>query len=233
MASANDPTTGTTLFFPQGLGTNLRTVEDRLIDWNLDLVGRFGWADHAPPGAVTFGWTLLILVFALFVLLHGSRRDRIGLTVLGGSALILTPLVAIATVVNSSAYEARYHLPLAMLVILGLTVAASRFHAEDGGSVSWSILSWGARLVPLAMLISVAASLHRYSIGGEAQLADLATFGTRFKEWLPPSYALFLAAMGLIGTATAVLGFLWGSRNPDESAATPESRGRAAIDPLS
>ena len=198
-ASAADPTTGSTLFGTVGLDSALDEVENYLINWSLDLVGRFGWVDHSPPGSVLFGWVLLTIVLVLFVFIGSTRRDRLALTILGIGALVITPLVAITTTIHSNAYEARYHLPLAVLIIVGLAKVSSGLPESDERRFTWSLLRWGAVLVPIAMLVSVAASLHRYSLGAEAQLVDLSHLLFEFKEWLPPPGAL---AVGTLGAAT-------------------------------
>ncbi len=198
-ASAADPTTGSTLFGTVGLDNGLDQVENQLIEWSLDLVGRFGWVDHSPPGSVLLGWALLTIALVVFAFIGSTRRDRLALTIVGIGALVITPLLAITTTINSTAYEARYHLPLAVLIIVGLAKVSSSLPESDERRFTWSLLRWGAVLVPMAMLTSIAASLHRYSLGAEAQLVDLSRLLFDFKEWLPPPEAL---AIGTLGAAT-------------------------------
>ena len=215
-ASAEGPATGSTLFTSPGLDGGLDDVENHLIGWTLDLIGRFGWADHSPPVSVLFGWTLLVLALALFVILGANRRQRIALTVIGVGALILTPLLAITRFINTSAYQARYHLPVAVLVIIGLAATAAGMEQSDERRLSLQLLRWGAALAPLAMLVSNIGSLHRYSFGFEAQLVDLGNLLGEHTQWLPPREALIAAGFGsAIVFAAAALAVAF-ALNPSE-----------------
>ena len=216
-ASAEGPATGSTLFTSPGLDGGLDDVESHLIEWTLDLVGRFGWADHSPPMLVLFGWTFLVLALALAVFLGAARRQRIAISVIGVGALILAPLLAVTGFINTSAYQVRYHLPVAVLVIIGLAAIAARMDQSEERRLSLQLLRWGAALAPLAILISVAASVHRYSFGFEAQLVDLGSLLGDGTQWLPPGEAFAIAAPGLaIVLTTAVLGVAFALSPPQQ-----------------
>ncbi len=226
-ASAEGPATGSTLFSPIGLDVGVDDVEHQLINWTFDLTGRFGWVDHAAPGSVLFGWTLLVLALALFVLLGATRRQRIALTLIGVGAIILTPLLAITRFINASAYQARYHLPVAVIVVIGLAATADRVEQYEERRLSLKLLRWGAALTPLLMLVSAMGSLHRYSFGAEAQLVDLGNLIGGDRQWLPPHEALVAAGLGVaILLATSVIGLTFArSRFAPDDVEAPTSPG--------
>jgi len=198
-ASAAGPSTGTTRFAYPGVQHGVEALERNIIEWGLDLVGRFGWYDHAAPGTVLFGWTIAVFGVALFAWIGASSRQRIALIATGVSAHLIVPLAAIMTTINATAYEVRYHLPVAVLVVLGIAATGSMLPAGDNHRRAWVALRVAAVGAPFAMVIGALGSLHRYAFGAEAQLTDLTHFVTRSPAYLPPAEALALASVAALG----------------------------------
>ena len=188
-----------------GIVTNLHELEQRFTGWSSDLIGRFGWLDHSPPGLVLIAWGGLALTLVLLAISYGRRRDRAALLTITIGALFLAPLFIVSRVLNALTYQARYHAPLALLIIIGATVALARLPLERQRDRAWRILRLGAMLAPYAMLITVAASLRRYGIGGEAQLLE--TLGQVFEThtWLPPSGAQLVAGISAVLMVTMAM----------------------------
>ena len=182
-----------------GLVDNLHELERRFTEWGLNLIGHFGWLDHWPPRSVWIAWGVVALALMALAVAHGRRRDRAALITVGIGALILAPLFVVTNVLNALVYQARYHLALAVLIPIAAVTILSGLDMGRARATAWNILSWGATLAPIVMGIIIVASLHRYGVGGEAQLASLPKllFGTR--QWLPP------AEPGVLGIASAVI----------------------------
>ena len=185
------------LFLPVlGLTANLHELERRFIDWGLHLMGRFGWLDHSPPASVSIGWMGLVLTLVVLAFTCGRRRDRVVLTTIGLGAVVATPLFVTSNVLNAFIYQARYHLSVATLMIIGAAVVLSR-HPRGQSRIPRSVLNLGAMLAPVAMLASIGGSLHRYSIGGQSGLADVLRLPFRHHDWLPPAGALMVAGIAV------------------------------------
>ena len=189
-----------------GVGEILHGFERQFLTLAQDLIGNLGWLDHAPPISVIATWGLLAALFVVLAITFGRRRDSIGLTIVTIGALALAPLVAmIAFLGTAEGFQARYHLPLATLIILGAVVILSRSSDERDRRRSWVVVRSGVIVVPILMLVSLAASLFRYSVGasgrrGDAvQLADMWDLVFGFHEWLPPSAALIGLSILAVG----------------------------------
>ena len=186
------------------LGLDRATAEDfaeferRFINLGFDMIGRFGWLDHSPPRTVSVAWILLALSLIVLALAYGRRRDRQTLVLVGAGGLIVAPLFVIMSLLSASVYQARYHLPLAVLVVVGAIVILARLQPGQRRGTAWKTLRWGAILAPVAMIVSIASSLHRYSIGGKAQLADLPQLLIGTRHWLPPAAPLLIAGVGAV-----------------------------------
>jgi hypothetical protein len=191
------------------LGTQgtLGEIEHAFIRWTTDLVGLFGWVDHRPPPLVSILWIGLVLSLLVLAVAYGRRRDRIALTLVAAGALIVTPLFVAMKFVSARIYQARYHLPVAVLIVIAVIIVFARL--ERGGSQikTWRLLRGSSTLVPIAMLVSIAASLHRYSVGDQAQMADVLRLPFVSHAWLPPWGALLVAgiAAGVMTIATAAV----------------------------
>jgi len=181
----------------------LAEFERRFIDLGFHLIGRFGWLDHSPPRTVLVAWMLLALSLIVLAFAYGRNRDRYALILIGAGGVILAPLFVIMNVVSAFAYQARYHLPLAVLIVVGAIVVVARLQPGQGRGTAWKILRWGAILAPVAMIVSIASSLHRYSIGGEAQLANLPQLLIGTRHWLPPTVPLLIAIVGAVASLFA------------------------------
>ncbi len=192
-------------------GQILWELERRSFEISRDLIGELGWLDHSPPMSVILAWTLLVAALIVLAIAFGNRRDRIGLMLVGAGALIIAPLYVMLVVFgNAEAYQSRYHLPVATLLVLGAALILRRSTGGSNLIRAWTTLRWGAALVPLGMLMSLAASLFRYSVGaggrrGDAvQLANMWDLVFDVHEWVPPGAAL-LGLVLLVGGAIALI----------------------------
>ncbi len=202
----------------------LHGFERQFLTLAQDLIGNLGWLDHAPPVSVVATWGLLAALLVVLAFAFGRRWDRIGLMVVTIGALVLAPLYVMITVFGSAdGFQARYHLPLATLIILGAVVILSRSSDERDRRRSWVALRSGVMVVPILMLVSLAASLFRYSVGasggrGDAvQLADMWDLLFGFHEWLPPTAAL----IGLITLAAGGVALMRVTRDGPHDHPTP------------
>ena len=184
-----------------GPAHNVTNFARRFVELGLDLVGRFGWLEHAAPILVRLAWAAVALSLLGLAIAVGRRRDQVGLTLVVVGALILAPLFVIATILPAANYQARYHLPLAVLVVIGAVVVLARAGPAPRRAAGWNLLRWGAVLAPVAMLASIAAALYRHSIGGQARLVDLPELVFGFNEWLPPPVPLAIAFVGVVAIA--------------------------------
>ena len=193
-----------------GLIENLRSVERLFVSWGFDLVGRFGWLDHNPPSVVQLGWLVLAATLLVFALAIGTRKGRLAVGVTTVGALVVAPLFVLEFVAGSAkGYQARYHLPVVMLLTIVAASVIAESRSDDNRRSGWSILRWGSLLTATGMLISIAGSMHRYAVGGVAGVADLLTF--RFLSdaiWLPGEAVAVLAVGTAVLVTSAVLVFV-------------------------
>lgn len=188
----------------------------RLVEFSVDLVGKLGWVDHQPPGTVLAVWSLLILATISGALVLGSQRDRMAIAGITVSALWVAPVVVAFRVFGTtSIYQARYHLPLAGVVVLGsLAVLWPHLGTERLKGTASAIA-----LLPIAMLLAQAGSLYRYSLGGQPQLADLPNLAFGLSKWWPPLPGLAFVALGGLSLLVG-LGFSYRILRPSQVEAT-------------
>jgi len=172
-----------------GLLGNASVLERRWMDWGFHLVGRFGWLDHSPPRSVWLVWLAVALVIIGLAVTLGNRHQRVALGAAVIWATVVAPIFVFASAVGPLEYQARYHLPLASLVLLGAAGMLARTDPNPGrlGQIASTVL-------PVTMAISVASSLYRYGLGGEAQLANLPRLLFDSWQWVPRE----LAPVGLV-----------------------------------
>ncbi len=181
-----------------GVHENLHELERRFVDWGTDLIGRFGWLDHSPPVAVTIAWLLAASVLVIVALVRAPRREGTELLTVMAGAIVLAPLFVISKTLNAFVYQARYHLALATLIVIGATVMLSRLPRREDRQLGWSTLRWFALLAPVATVLSILGSLHRYSVGGDAHITDGLSLLFVSRTWMPPWPAVLIATtMGI------------------------------------
>lgn len=181
------------------LNGNLHELERRFIDWGTDLIGRFGWLDHSPPVVITIAWLLAVAVLVTVALERAPRREGAMLLTVMAGAIVLAPLFVITKTLNAFVYQARYHLALATLIVIGAVVMLSRLPRRQDRQLGWSILRRVALLAPAATVLTILGSLHRYSVGGDAHITDGLSLPFVTRAWMPPWPAVLIATAAGVG----------------------------------
>ncbi len=192
------------------LNGNLQQLEQRFIDWGTDLIGRFGWLDHSPPVAITVAWLLAVMVLVMVALVLAPRREGATLFAVIAGAIVVAPLFVITKTLNAFVYQARYHLPLATLIVIGAIVMLGRLQIREDRQLGWSILRRVALLAPAATVLTILGSLHRYSVGGDTHITNGLSLPFVTRAWMPPWPAVLVAAAA--GVGALLLGKLLAAR---------------------
>lgn len=202
----NDARVGEVAYDSDGIVKVLRDVE-RLSDaWLFDLIGRFGWLDHTPPQPIRVGWVMIAATVVILAIVVGQWRQRLSIAMGTVGGLVGIPVLTILALFGSARwYQARYHLPVVALTLIVAVVAISTSRSGDMRRAGWAIARWGALLAAAGTLVSIASSMHRYAVGGQAHLYHLLSFDFWAQaDWLSASALAIaaLAAAGVVGLAT-------------------------------
>jgi hypothetical protein len=186
----------------------LRDVERFSDAWLFDLIGRFGWVDHAPPHLVRVGWLMIAATLVALAVVVGPRRQRLAIAMGTVGGLVGIPVLTIlAQFPGARWYQARYHLSVAALTLVIAVVAISASRSRDIRRAGWVIARWGALLAAAGTLVSIASSMHRYAVGGPGRLSNIVSFDFLAQaDWLSTRTLAIagLAAAGLVGLATVM-----------------------------
>ena len=93
-------------------------------------------------------------------------------------------------------------MPVAVLIVIAVTIVFTRLKHDGTRTKAWGFLGYSSTLAPIGMA-SIAASLHRYSVGDQAQMTDVLRLPFVTHAWLPP-WAVLLVA----GVAAGVIAVL-------------------------
>jgi hypothetical protein len=172
----------------------------------LDMIGRFGWLDTAPPSATWAFWMLAIGGLVVFAFM--SSRTRLLW------AMVATALLTVAIPMAVEAREAghtgifwqgRYTLPLAIGVPILAAIALIR---SDRGTTleSSALFPFLGALIVVAQALAYAQNLRRYMVGRNGPIQFW-----KGGAWKPPIPALLLL-IAFTATMTALTVWLLGQR---------------------
>lgn len=190
------------LFYDRvSLWANVDVVLSRLQAWSFDAIGQFGWLDHSAPRVAQLLWIGLLLSVLTLALASASNGRRLLLVGVVIGATILTPLVVLVAVFGGGdGYQARYHLPVMILIpLVSLFVLGGTSEAGDHRLLR-PILGWIGIVAPLVMLVSIVWSFSRYAVDGMPVWTDV--LGLRFifeRVWGPGRAAAIVAVLGGVG----------------------------------
>lgn len=180
-------------------------------------VGVFGWLDTAMPALAYAAWRLMLVGLVLLALLVGRRRDRMILLLsIGGVVTATVGLALFAVYPTNFGTQARYTLPLALIVpVLAGEIVARERHRLTG------LLP---RSLPLAVSVT-AAAVHLVGFWSNGRRNSVGTDGPVFflghSQWVPPGGWvpwMLLAGAGTVALAAA----LWSPR--PNLAVSPEGK---------
>lgn len=183
------------------LAQNIDATLQSWASWITDNIGRLGWLDHTAPSLIQFIWLAFVAALLIWALAMSRPSQRIVLmsTVVGST--LLAPLFVLQFLFGSvTGYQARYHLPLVVLVpVLTLFLLGANSTAAQRDP-SKAVLGWFGALAPIMMVTTAAWSVARYALGQPFGWPDIVTL--RFLldgVWTPPQNALTVAIVGVVG----------------------------------
>jgi len=169
-------------------------------------IGVFGWEDVPLPRPAYVAWSLMIGLLLLTAFVLANRRERWVLLGLGCGAGLLTIAVAVAIAASAPGFrmQTRYVLPIAVALPL---LAGNYLHRHQ------ERISARLRGITVPAVILVAAALHAWAIGANAQFY-LRNVEGRVSFIIPPGWRpplgwspwVTVIALGVVLLAAMALG---------------------------
>lgn len=196
-------------------GVDPRTAQHALDGWAVlrttigrqgamveQLVGQLGWLDTPLPFAVLLGWYTIVGALVGLALVHGDRRQLVGLGSLIAACFVV-PVVLEAQAVNAVGFlwQGRYTLPMAVgvPVLAARAVGPALLGTRRAGALTVAVIA----VTTGGSILALYTSLRRYAVGLSGPLAIWDD-----PSWNPPATVLVLLMAGVVAHAAAGWWFL-------------------------
>ncbi len=192
---------------PEPFLVNLNAMLEKSAAFLADTIGLFGWVDHAAPWVLQVIWLTLLGTVLVMAVLAGRNAQSLLLFAIVVGSTIVAPLLVIQFHFGSPwGYQARYNLPLVVLIGLSSIFVLGLGWRGKSRRFLRSVLGWIGSLTPLIMATSVVWSISRYANGGPVVWSDALSFRfLRDAAWLPPVGAMGIVLIGLVVLAAMAL----------------------------